>query len=372
MVTYNGNNATSGTVPTDANHYIKGENATVTVLDNTGNLARTGYTYGGWNTKNDGTGTNYNPGATFTTSSSVTLYAKWTSITYTVRFNSNASDASGSMSDQTHTCNATQNLTANAFTRTNYVFLGWAETPDGPIVYTDGQSVSNLSMEQGTVINLYAKWTRFLTLYNDIDNNTAIAAAAAVSSEPYTVLLANRKFYLDNTWNTLCLPFNLSSFTGTPLEGATVKSLTSSTDNDGTLTLNFSDNLTAIEAGVPYIVKWPDATVGADLVIHSTDEWNAFASNVTNGTESYQGKTVKLAADITVTTMVGTSTSGKFKGTFDGCGHTLTFNYTSTDQYCAPFRYTDGATFKNLRVVGTLGTVVNYQNKYSKLTPSVL
>ena len=355
QITYNSNNATSGTAPTDANLYIKGDNTTVTVLGNTGNLARTGYTFGGWNTKNDGTGTNYNPGATFTTTNSVTLYAKWTPITYSVRFNSNASDASGSMSDQTHTYNATQNLTANAFTRSNYVFLGWAETPDGPVIYTDGQSVSNLSVVQGTVINLYAKWTHFLTLYNDIDNSTAIAAAAAIS-EPYAVLLANRKFYLDNTWNTICLPFNLSSFTGTPLEGATVKSLVSSNYSDGTLTMNFSDNLTAIEAGKPYIVKWTDPTVGADLVIHNAAEWNTFATNVTNGTESYQGKIVKLAADITVTTMAGGGTSGKFKGTFDGCGHTLTFNYTSTAQYCAPFRYTDGATFKNLRVAGTITT----------------
>ena len=35
--------------------------------------------------------------------------------------------------------------------------------------------------------------------------------------------------------------------------------LTTSNLNNGTLTLNFSDNLTAIEAGKPYIVKWAKA-----------------------------------------------------------------------------------------------------------------
>jgi hypothetical protein len=53
-VTYNGNNNTSGSVPTDSTQYT-GQNATV--LGNTGSLARTGYTFAGWNTLADGTGT---------------------------------------------------------------------------------------------------------------------------------------------------------------------------------------------------------------------------------------------------------------------------------------------------------------------------
>ena len=41
-----------------------------------------------------------------------------------------------------------------------------------------------------------------------------------------------------------------------------------------------------------------------DLTISSTADWNTFANNVNNGT-SYSGQTVKLNADISVTTMVG-------------------------------------------------------------------
>ena len=70
------------------------------------------------------------------------------------------------------------------------------------------------------------------------------------------VTLSGHKLYKDNCWNTLCLPFSLSSFVGTPLKGATVMSLNeASFDNNGTLTLNFTTE-TAIEAGKPYIVKW--------------------------------------------------------------------------------------------------------------------
>ena len=75
-VTYNANGATSGTAPTDATSYTSG--TTVTVKSNSGNLAKTGYTFGGWNTKSDGTGTNYTAGSgTFKITGNTTLYAKW-------------------------------------------------------------------------------------------------------------------------------------------------------------------------------------------------------------------------------------------------------------------------------------------------------
>lgn len=74
-VTYNANNATSGSVPSDATAYSSG--ASVTVLGNTGNLVKNGYVWGGWNTKADGTGTSYAAGATFNISAATTLYARW-------------------------------------------------------------------------------------------------------------------------------------------------------------------------------------------------------------------------------------------------------------------------------------------------------
>lgn len=76
-VTYDGNGKTSGSVPTDANSpYANG--ATVTVLGNTGSLAKTGYTFTGWNTAADGSGTDYAAGETFSMgTANVTLYAQW-------------------------------------------------------------------------------------------------------------------------------------------------------------------------------------------------------------------------------------------------------------------------------------------------------
>ncbi len=74
-VTYNGNGNSSGSAPSDTTAYAF--NATATVLDNSGALAKTGYAFNGWNTTADGSGTSYQTGATFFVATPVTLYAVW-------------------------------------------------------------------------------------------------------------------------------------------------------------------------------------------------------------------------------------------------------------------------------------------------------
>lgn len=76
-VTYNGNYSTSGSVPLDSNIYKAGD--TVTVLGNTGGLAKNSYNFSGWNTSADESGTDRSVSSTFIMGSgNVTLYAKWT------------------------------------------------------------------------------------------------------------------------------------------------------------------------------------------------------------------------------------------------------------------------------------------------------
>ena len=101
-----------------------------------------------------------------------------------------------------------------------------------------------------------------ISLEDHLDNSALIDLATDYIVD---VSLSDQLFRKDNQWYTLCLPFDLDNFTGTPLEGATVKTLSSSSYDAGTntLTMDFSDNLTAIEAGKPYIVKW---TEGEDII----------------------------------------------------------------------------------------------------------
>ena len=187
------------------------------------------------------------------------------------------------------------------------------------------------------------------TLADNADNTTIIENNDGLDAN---VTLQGRTFYRDGDWNTLCLPFDVNSFTGTPLEGASVKELnatTSNLDSNGTLTLNF-DDATSIEAGKPYLVKWQLA----DILIKTAADWNAFAQNVNNG-NTYADKTVRLMNNISISTMVGTE-GHPFSGTFEGGGHTLdvTINASSTT-YAAPFHTIGGgATIKNLTVTGNV------------------
>lgn len=70
-ITFNANGG-SGTVPSTINTYVGVAN---TIPSNS--LTRTGYTFNGWNTASDGSGTSYATGSTITPTSNVTLYAQW-------------------------------------------------------------------------------------------------------------------------------------------------------------------------------------------------------------------------------------------------------------------------------------------------------
>ncbi len=128
-VTYNANGATSGSVPTDATAYTSGQS--VTVLGNTGNLALTNKSFGGWNTKDDGTGTNYQAGATFSISANTTLYAKWNDITYTdyltecavvtnYDINTSLTNVTGAVGNPTQVTSAMSEVTLNFTANTGY------------------------------------------------------------------------------------------------------------------------------------------------------------------------------------------------------------------------------------------------------------
>ena len=155
---------TTFTVSYDANGGVKAPEAATASADRTVNVSgkasmtRKGYTFTEWNTKADGTGTAYKAGDTLDTG--LTLYAQWEANTYKVRFNANG--GTGTMEELELTYDTTKPLTENAFSREEYVFLGWSQTTNGSVQYQDKQSVKNIA-ESGTA-TLYAVWAK--DLYN--------------------------------------------------------------------------------------------------------------------------------------------------------------------------------------------------------------
>lgn len=66
-------NGSGGTNPSSVTQTTAGGSVTLAAAQ-----TRTGFTFGGWNTSTNGTGTNYNAGASYTPTADITLYAKWT------------------------------------------------------------------------------------------------------------------------------------------------------------------------------------------------------------------------------------------------------------------------------------------------------
>ena len=123
-------------------------------------FTRTGYTFQGWATSATGAKVYSDKQSvsnlTTTAGAMVNLYAVWKASAYTVKFNANG--GTGTMANESFTYGTAKALTANAFKRTGYTFQGWATSATGAKVYSDKQSVNNLTTTAGATVNLYAVW----------------------------------------------------------------------------------------------------------------------------------------------------------------------------------------------------------------------
>ncbi|WCL50564.1 Lcl domain-containing protein [Leptospira sp. GIMC2001] len=161
-VSYDGNANDSGTVPIDSDSYLTGE--TVTVLANTGNLDRTGFSFAGWNTASNGSGTSYNGSDTFTMlTANITLYAQWNS-SFTVTYVANGSTA-GFVPNDPNTYLNGDTVTVlgnpNSLVKSGKAWIGWNTAADGSgTTYTQGQSFlmgsSNISLYALYLEGIYA------------------------------------------------------------------------------------------------------------------------------------------------------------------------------------------------------------------------
>ena len=164
-VTYNANDATSGSVPEDNTEYAK--DAQVTVSGNTGNLAKTGYTFSGWNTKADGTGTTYAEGDKFTITENTTLYAQWTAKTAT------------SLSWSAATYSATIDV--------DNTFPTLTKSPDdlSPIAYSSSNTgVATIDANTGDITLVAAGTTTIKATFTETATHTGATASYTLTVNP--------------------------------------------------------------------------------------------------------------------------------------------------------------------------------------------
>lgn len=155
---------------------------------------RSGYTFKGWGTSSTSTSPSYQPGGTYTSNTSRTLYAIWESNapkTYTVSYNANG--GTGAPSSQTKTHDVTLTLRTTKPTRSGYTFLGWSTTSGTiqAVKYAAGGSyTANAS------VTLYAVWqqnapTTYTVSYNA--NGGSGAPSSQTKTKDVTLTLSSTK-----------------------------------------------------------------------------------------------------------------------------------------------------------------------------------
>ncbi len=130
-------------------------------------LDREGYLFAGWYTTEDfAEGSRISGWDSKQKSYDVTVYGKWTPITYTIRFNKGKSSSTAEMPAQTFTYDKPQELSECIFEApAGLKFGGWIaldttghDDDELERDYSDKQEVLNITSENGAVITLYALW----------------------------------------------------------------------------------------------------------------------------------------------------------------------------------------------------------------------
>lgn len=124
-------------------------------------FSKTGYTFMGWNTSPNGTGTGFDDYENVISLSNlndgiVVLYAQWEANTYYVKYNTNG--GTGNSYSNIYLYDKNLVISNNQFSRTGYSFLGWSKSSNGSVEYLPGDSVKNIISQNHGTINLYAIW----------------------------------------------------------------------------------------------------------------------------------------------------------------------------------------------------------------------
>ncbi len=159
------------------------KNTLVKLRPNT--FENSGYMFKEWNTESDGTGTSYGDEGEISTGGNITLFAQWKEGSYTVVFNGNG--GTGTMNAQSFKYGIAQNLYKVNFIKEGYLFNGWNTSEGGSgSAFSDEQEVSNLTTEDGGVVNLYAQWAANkydVTFYKNYDTEDPVYAL--IENEEY-------------------------------------------------------------------------------------------------------------------------------------------------------------------------------------------
>jgi hypothetical protein len=188
---YNAGTGGSGTAPSSSGTFYTAFSA-ADVVGNTGSFTNSsGYTFGGWNTAADGSGTSYPAGSEYTMpgAGTVNLYAQWINpaTTYTLTYNAGTggSGTAPTGSPTTYSSNSTATILGNTGPYTNSTsptFYGWNTAADGS--GTSYPAGSTITMNANKT--LYAQWGSppLLTVTYDANTPSGATTSGSVPAPP--------------------------------------------------------------------------------------------------------------------------------------------------------------------------------------------
>ena len=295
-------------------------------------FSRTGYNFAGWSTSSDGAVV-YTDGQsvinlTATDADTIDLYALWTPIDYSVHFNKNHDDATGTMLNQPFTYDVSQALTANAFSRTGYNFAGWSTSSDGAVVYTDGQSAINLIATDGAIFELYAVWTpidysvRFNKNHDDATGTMLNQPYTYSVSQPLTANAFSRNGYDFAGWSTtsngaVVYTDGQSVINLTATDGATVDLYAQWTPHAYNLSYDLAGGSVATANPATYTIETPAFTL-----VNPTRTGYTFAGWTGGVNSELSTPTSDLTIDL------GTTGDRSYTATWTPVTYSLTYDLT--------------------------------------------
>ena len=212
--------------------------------------------------------------------------------------------------------NATDYITASSYMVRSTISVKTGQTlTDGTNAYSGELTSSQISAIAGKTLR------PGLVLADNADNSSALVD---FDGKATNVILKDRTLWKDGDWNTLCLPFDVT-IAGSVLDGhgVDVRTLSSASLEDGTLTLNFTDKgtVTKMVAGKPYIIKWDAPNPNTDITysnIQGTDGYgDEDCDNLFDGdtktkwcSESYQRWFCEFKTSVPLTVTDYTLTTG--------------------------------------------------------------
>ena len=158
--------------PSNASNNVTGETANSShTVDITKSLTPNGYellgwTFIGWNTKEDGSGSTYQNNSAIinlTTSDEITyLYAQWQTKNFVIEYKQNqpsvaSNNVTGETANSSHTVDITKSLTPNGFELLGWKFTGWNTEADGSGTSYPNNYNLKIATESESIL-LYAQW----------------------------------------------------------------------------------------------------------------------------------------------------------------------------------------------------------------------